>query len=79
MIDWPDIDLPPINLLNALKVKNMTLLEIAKIAIYKRMDYEELKYSDYLYGQEHLVDDVWEYVQECYEIGTKAFYEKYPN
>ena len=52
-------------------------VRIAKIAIYKNMDYEELKYSDYMYGQEDFTDEVWEYVKECQEEGTKAFYAKY--
>lgn len=53
------------------------LIQIALIAIRKRMDYETLKYSDYLYGKEDMIDDVWEYVEECEEIGSIAFNEKY--
>jgi hypothetical protein len=52
---------------------------IAKRAIDKNMDFETLKYSDYMYGKESLTDDVWGYVEECREIGTKAFYGKYPD
>lgn len=52
-------------------------INIATIAVVKRMDYETLKYSDYLYGKEDQVDLVWEYVDESGEIGRKAFREKY--
>ena len=60
-------------------MKKEEMIRIAKIDIDKRMDYEILKYSDYLYGKESLIDDVWEFVSECESIGTKAFYEKYPD
>ncbi len=50
---------------------------IASVAVSKNMNYEDLKYSDYLYGNEDLIDDVWNFVEECKEAGTKAFYEKY--
>lgn len=55
------------------------MIRIAKRAIAKNMDFETLRYSDYMYGKESLTDDVWEYVEECREIGTKAFNEKYPD
>lgn len=55
------------------------MLFIAKRAIDKRMDYETLKYSDYMYNKECLTGDVWEYVEECDRIGRTAFYEKYPD
>jgi len=54
------------------------MVEIAKRAIYKKWDYEQLKYGDDMYGRESLTDDVWALVEECEEIGTKAFYAKYP-
>lgn len=54
------------------------MIWVAKIAIEKRMDFEQLKYSDYMYGKESLAEDVWLYVEECEEIGMKAFLEKYP-
>jgi hypothetical protein len=54
-------------------------LFIAKRAIDKKMDYEELKYSDYMYGNEDLTDDVYAYVEEYDSIGKVAFYEKYPD
>jgi len=55
------------------------MIWIAKKAIEKRMDFETLKYSDYMYGKESLADEVWQYVEECDEIGRGAFYEKYPD
>jgi len=55
------------------------MIWIAKRAIDKRMDFETLKYSDYMYGKESLTDDVWEFVDECSRIGTDAFYKKYPD
>ncbi len=39
--------------------------------------FEQLKYGDDLYGKEHLASEVWEYVEECKEIGHIAFREKY--
>lgn len=54
------------------------MIRIAKTAISKKWDFETLKYGDDLYGKEKFADDVWGYVEECEEIGTKAFYEKYP-
>lgn len=53
------------------------MLWIASVAIAKNMDYEKLKYSDYLYGNENIAHDIYEYVIECKEIGTIAFYKKY--
>lgn len=55
------------------------MLRIAKIALDKRMDYETLKYSDWMYGKESLTEDVWAFVKECEKIGTEAFYAKYPD
>lgn len=53
------------------------MLFIATKAVYKKWDYETMKYSDDLYDNESLADEVWEYVEECQEIGTVAFKEKY--
>lgn len=53
------------------------LIIIALAAINKNMDFETLKYSDYMYGKEEETDDVWEYVVEYKEIGSIAFSEKY--
>lgn len=50
---------------------------IALMAIDKKMDCDTLRYCDDLYGREEFTDDVWEYVEECEQIGTTAFREKY--
>lgn len=52
---------------------------IASLAFEKCLEYEELKYSDYMYGKEDETDDVWEFVIECQDIGKMAFNEKYGN
>jgi len=52
-------------------------IKIAKIAITKRMDYETLKYSDWMYGNEDKTEDVWKYVEECDRIGQAEFNKKY--
>ena len=54
------------------------ILRLAKKAIEKRWDFEQLKYGDDLYGKECFADDVWEFVEECGRIGTVAFNVKYP-
>lgn len=53
------------------------LIWVATWAFDKGYDYEKTHYSDYMYGKEDLIDDVWEYVNEIEEIGTIAFKEKY--
>ena len=53
------------------------MIQIARSAIEKNMDFETLKYSDYMYGKESLTDDVWEYVIEAKEQGTTWFYKEY--
>ena len=62
-------------------MKNIMSIEemiwIASVALGKNLDYEKLKYSDYMYGKEDLTEAVWEYVMECKRIGYIAFYEKY--
>ena len=53
---------------------------IAFLAINKNMDYETLKYSDYLFGRENKIDEVWKYVIEAQEQGLIWFrtnYSKY--
>lgn len=55
----------------------LEMVFIAKLAVEKNMSYETLKYSDCMYERENFTDAVWEYVEECRKIGTKAFYEKY--
>ena len=49
----------------------------ASYAIGKHLDYETLMYSDEMYGKEDCIDDVWEYVTECEEMGKDAFRERY--
>lgn len=50
---------------------------IASIAAQKGYDYESLYYSDYMYDNESETDAVFEFVDECNEIGRSAFYKKY--
>jgi len=52
-------------------------IQTALAAIRKKLDYEELKYSDYMYGKESFTANVWEYVEEYEEIGRIAFEVKY--
>jgi len=49
----------------------------ASVAIGKRLDFTTLYYSDYMYGNESKTGIVWAYVEECEQIGTIAFKEKY--
>jgi hypothetical protein len=51
--------------------------KLALHAINKRWDFEQLKYSDDLYGKESLAEDVWEFVEEYDSIGRVAFVAKY--
>jgi hypothetical protein len=53
------------------------LIYKATYAMAKDQDYEKFMYSDEMYGHEDEIDEVWEYVEECEEIGTIAFKEKY--
>jgi len=55
------------------------LVRIARRAVDKRWDYEQLKYGDDLYGKENLADAVWDLVEECGSIGRIAFDAKYPS
>lgn len=52
-------------------------IRIARIAMDKRLSYEDLRYSDDMYGNESYTEMVWNYVEECEEMGTTAFNEKY--
>jgi hypothetical protein len=52
-------------------------IRIACIAINKRLDYEELMYSDDMYNKTKYIDQVWGYVSEASEIGLKSFRIKY--
>lgn len=53
------------------------MIYAAKMAIQKGMDKETLKYSDYLYGHESSIDDVWEYVLQAKEQGSLWFERTY--
>ena len=53
------------------------LIYNACVAHEKNYDYETMRYSDYMYDKIELMDQVWEYVEEINEIGTKAFKEKH--
>ncbi len=53
------------------------MIQIARIAIDKNMDYETLKYSDYMYGKESLIEEVWEYVIEAQDCGMFWFTKTY--
>lgn len=53
------------------------MIWIASVAIGKRLDYEKLYYSDYLYNKTEFADEIWDYVTECDEIGQVAWKEKY--
>lgn len=53
------------------------IIYLATKAFDKRWDFETLKYGDDLYGKEQYADDVWEFVEELQEKGSRAFYEKY--
>ena len=53
-------------------------LSIAKTAIRKGYDYEQL--GEYLYGSSNdsqYIDDIWDYIVECEEMGTIAFTKEY--
>lgn len=50
---------------------------IASVALGKNLNYETLKYSDYMYGNESQTEDVWKYVQEGKDKGLIWFYETY--
>lgn len=58
-------------------MKNSVKIYLATKAFDKNWDFEELKYSDDLYGKEEYADDIYEYVEEIYSIGTISFKEKY--
>ena len=62
----------------ALSMTKEEMTRLAKIAVSKNWDFEQLKYSDYLYGKESLADEIFDLVEECRSIGTVAFDKKYP-
>ena len=53
------------------------MIKLAKEAIDRSWTYEQLKYSDDMYGEDSFIDDIWDLVIECEAIGTIAFDEKY--
>jgi hypothetical protein len=53
------------------------LIYNATVAFDKGYDFVKMKYSDYMYGKEGYMEDVWEYVIEIKKIGMLAFKEKY--
>ena len=53
------------------------MARLAKRAVEKRWDFEQLKYGDDLYGKEDCAEAVWNFVEECQEIGMTAFVKKY--
>lgn len=58
-------------------MKDKDLIKIAIAAIEKSISYEDLYYSDYMYGNEKLTEKVWVFVEEAQEIGMVSFKEKY--
>lgn len=52
-------------------------VRIAMKAINKNLDYETLLYSDYMYGKEDFIEDVWSYVEDAKEQGLMWFRETY--
>jgi hypothetical protein len=53
------------------------MIDLALRCFNKKWDFETLKYGDDLYGKEEYAEQVWEYVEECEEIGRDAFIKKY--
>ena len=53
------------------------LVYLATIADGKNYDYETMMYSDYMYGKEKYIEEVWEFVEELQTYGSLAFREKY--
>lgn len=53
------------------------MLSITRTAIDKGWDFEQLSYSDDMYENRDCDEEVYEYVIECSEIRSIAFFEKY--
>lgn len=53
------------------------MIYIASKAFEKGIDYETLHYSDDMNGRENFTEEVYAYVEECMDIGRKAWREKY--
>jgi len=58
-------------------MKKTEQIKIAIIAIEKNISYDDLYYSDYMYGNEIFTDDVWKLVLECKDIGLLKFKTHY--
>lgn len=58
-------------------MERAAMIKLAKRAGEKRLDFEQLKYGDDLYGKERLADDVWDLVEERNRIGSDSFDAKY--
>ena len=52
-------------------------IRIAILTVDKSYSYEDLHYSDYMYGKGSYTDNVWEYVTEIKDYGMISFKEKY--
>ena len=52
-------------------------IKVAVKAVEKKMTYEQLYYSDYMYGFENQTDYVWDFVGEIEQYGLIAFKAKY--
>lgn len=53
------------------------MIWVASVALGKNISYENLYYSDYMYGNEKDMESVWEYVEEAHEQGMEWFREEY--
>jgi len=59
------------------KLNKKELIGLANYAMYKELSYEELNDCDSIRGHSNQLDEIWDYVIECREIGTISFYQKY--
>lgn len=53
------------------------MIWIASVALGKKWDSEQLRWSDYLYDKSKYFDEIWGYVEEGHENGMKWFREEY--
>jgi len=53
------------------------MIFVASYAIEKGLDYETLKWSHHMRGNQSMMEDVYGYVVEGRLIGPEAFREKY--
>lgn len=59
------------------RLRKAEIIWTATAAVVKIMTKDELKDSDYMYGHEDQIEDVWGYVEEIHELGRKTFREEY--